>query len=264
VAEEEELVGWERSRAAQKGHGRLYTGLAIVTALATGIWIGSRVFADPNSSAFGLNLWTEALGMLVTVGLFGLINEWQAERRYKKQLVDEVGSESNEIAKHAVSILRRRGLLEGESGLLQGKNLEKADLSGITLTRANLQGVNLTNGVLRDTQLQGASLAGANLSLAKMQDARMIEADLSKAKLFCADLESANLPLADLRGADLFEANLENANLIGVKCDSRTRLPNGLLYTSMTNLEIFTDPNHKTFWRSRVAGRPAYPIKARY
>lgn len=225
MAEEKELTGWERSRAAQKGYGNFYAGLAIATVFIAGVWIGSRIFAtsdDPNSSSFFLNLWTEALGILVTVGLFGLISKYLADERYKRQLVDEAASISNEIAKNAVHQIRRKQWLEGVHGLFQRTELKRANLTDANLRRANLQGVDLKY----------------------------------------ADLERANLWEANLRGAKLKEANLKNANLVSTSFDKHTILPDGKAWTTGIDMEYYTNPTYSGgFWRSELFWVPAYRDK---
>lgn len=218
MAEERELTGWERSRAAQKGYGNFYAGLAIATVFIAGVWIGSRVFAtptDPNSSGFFLNLWTEALGILVTVGLFGLISQWLAENRYKRQLVDEVASTSNEIAKHAVHVLKRRGWLEGADGLLSEENLSGARLDDASLKRANLKRTNLGHGSFKNADFFSADLEEAYLTNADLTEAKLICANLSRAILQRAKLTNAKLDQANLRSSSLLSADLSDAVISG-------------------------------------------------
>ena len=72
------------------------------------------------------------------------------------------------------------------------------DSDGFQGRRANLPGMSLTRADLR-----GANLAGANL----------FEAELREADLFEANLWGADLSGADLRGADLTGVNLAGAQL---------------------------------------------------
>ena len=149
--------------------------------------------------------------------------------------------------------------------LLQGSDLQKANLHGADLEEANLQGANLTSEnlkkanlagadlqevSLRDANLQDAYLYGANLQGASLRSANLQNTDLRLANLQEADLRNANLQSTDLRlanlqgatlwdvdlkgakledvnlqGAYLFGANLQNANLADAKLDESTVLP---------------------------------------
>jgi len=162
------------------------------------------------------NFSTEMFGALFTFLLLerivGARQQREAEQRKieqeKQNLIIQMRSEGNAIAKNAVRQLRARGWLE--DGSLQGLDFRDANLQGAKLRDANLQNVSLKGADLRK-----ASLVGANL-----QD---------------ADLEAANLEGAELRRARLQGAYLENANLQGadvdaVELDKDTILPNGVNY----------------------------------
>ena len=71
------------------------------------------------------------------------------------------------------------------------KNLERANLSGAYLGRANLEGANLEGANLIEADLGGANLSGANL-----EGANLTEADLRRANLSGANLTGANLAYA--------------------------------------------------------------------
>jgi hypothetical protein len=95
--------------------------------------------------------------------------------------------------------------------ILKGANLHKADLQGAyvaeaRLRGATLEGADLTGARLRDAKLQGAVLAGADLRNAKAQGA-----NLQGSYLRGADLRGAVIAGADLRGARLIESRLEGA-----------------------------------------------------
>lgn len=108
-------------------------------------------------------------------------------------------------------------------------NLERADLSEITLTGANLQGIdlyganlseaNLSAGFLANALLTKANLIGADLRNAGLMGANLSHANLCNANLSGvnlnnkANLSHANLQDADLQDAELFGANLTGANL---------------------------------------------------
>ncbi len=90
----------------------------------------------------------------------------------------------------------------------EGKEGERANLSGAKLREANLSGAKL-----REANLSGAKLREANLSGANLFRAYLPRADLSRADLSRADLTGAHLPRADLPRANLQGANLQGANL---------------------------------------------------
>jgi hypothetical protein len=87
---------------------------------------------------------------------------------------------------------------------LYGASLWRADLSG-----ANLQSTNLQEANLFDADLGSANLQGANLQKATIHQAELQQANLRGANLREADLLWANIPLAHLEGTDLRGANLK-------------------------------------------------------
>lgn len=96
--------------------------------------------------------------------------------------------------------------------LLQGSNLDNADLRG-----AKLRNTLLGTSTFRGANLEGADLAYADLSLARMRGARLVGADLTGANLRNADLQAANLQDANLGYANLSGVELQGANLQGAK-----------------------------------------------
>ena len=97
-----------------------------------------------------------------------------------------------------------------ELELDKGKKLEKINLSGAFLFKADLSKANLTAA-----NLKAADLSGANLTAANLKAADLSGADLSGADLKAADLKEADLSWADFLGADLKEADLSGADLSG-------------------------------------------------
>ena len=91
--------------------------------------------------------------------------------------------------------------LEGKEG--QRANLTGADLTGADLTGARLTGADLTDANLTGADLTGARLTGANLTGADLRGARLTGADLRGARLTGADLTGADLTGADLTGAQI-------------------------------------------------------------
>jgi len=118
---------------------------------------------------------------------------------------------------------------------LQGADLWEASVQGASLVYANLQGALLLEGNLQGTSLEGANLQGttltdanlqrANLELANLKGAFLMRANLQRGSLWGASLPeaflmSANIQEADLMFADLQGTNLEDANLQGANLTS--------------------------------------------
>src|SRR5471032_3674755 len=106
-------------------------------------------------------------------------------------------------------LLRRLGGLPSTAVVLTDDNridLQKANLTGASLSEANLDGANLSEANLRGANLSGANLTGADL----------FNTNLRGADLVGANLGGANLSEANLKGADLCGANLNRANLSNI------------------------------------------------
>jgi uncharacterized protein YjbI with pentapeptide repeats len=118
-----------------------------------------------------------------------------------------------------------RAILDGAD--LEGAELPRADLRQARLSEAKLQRAllfwaNFQGATLGKVNLQGARLAEANLQGAKLtsanlQQANMWEADLQYANLEWANLQGATLGEVNLRGASLWKADLQRAFLGGAK-----------------------------------------------
>jgi uncharacterized protein YjbI with pentapeptide repeats len=87
-------------------------------------------------------------------------------------------------------------------------NLYEADLTGANLLHTVLREVDLLQANLKDAELFGAVLVKAELTRANLHRANLHRADLTE-----ADLSEANLTEADLSEADLTDAVLQDANL---------------------------------------------------
>lgn len=191
-------------------------------------WLGSTI------QGFG----TEMLGALGTFLIVERIMDKQREVRQKEedearqkreqrdQLIDHlIGNDPHKI-KRAIQILRENGWLR--DGMLKGQNLRSAKLSNV-----HLRGANLENVRLADARLDGVIF----------YQVRMYRADL-----WGADLENATLDGTDLRGANLRKCRMRNAKLRGNYYDEQTTLPDGSLWTEMTDMTRFTDPAHPDYF----------------
>ena len=116
-------TAWEESRQARRSWTRpdVYLTLLLGSAvgLAVGVMLGAGWFAD---EGYWTNVYTEALSIVLTVVVIGVINEWRETERRKRDLIRRAGSRSNEIAKDAVDEMRHEGWLTGENGLLRDVN----------------------------------------------------------------------------------------------------------------------------------------------
>jgi uncharacterized protein YjbI with pentapeptide repeats len=210
---------------------------------------------------FYANISSELASIAITVLIIDTLNRRRdqrvEERRTREQLIRQMGSQVNEVARRAVEELRAEGWLT--DGSLQEADLRVANLEEAKLWDADLQGVNLQWAKLKKANLNRAVLVGANLKQANLQAARLNGADVRGANLFEAKLyrvgfHDAKLNDADLSGAHCEGAQFVNADLCGVNftdvfMDEFTVLPDGCHWTAETDLSQFTDEKHPHFWR---------------
>jgi len=220
----------------------------IVLGSALGALLTSAVFLIlPDASLENLGIWfgntaqgigTELIGALFTFILVERIMDSQRETRRKEEeeerikrdqrsllIVDLIG-QSDKQAERALEILRQNGWLT--DGKLKSQNLRGARLKGAHLSQANLE-----NAWLYEAQLGGANL---------------YQTILHKANLSTANLEEAILDGTDLRGANLRKCYLKNARLRNIHCDEDTVLPDGHHWSSETDMDKFTDPDHADYY----------------
>ena len=264
------MWGNEQSGALARGL------LAVFVFVGAGFFLFGASFSvlagdDPNG--YWTNLFTEIVGIGVTIAVVNWFARQRETARRKKVLVRRAGGASNEFAKDAVSEMRTEGWLTGEDGLLQG-----IDLSGANLQGAKLEGANLKCAILYDANLRKADLRKANLKNTRLTGAKLSEAELSGAtltgvdlqgmnleniELYDANLENTDLRRANLKGAKLYGAilngaDLREARLIGVEfgrgpngmattADTKTIMPNGDRYDTDKGLEQFDKFTNKKF-----------------
>ncbi|WP_089092894.1 pentapeptide repeat-containing protein [Nodularia sp. NIES-3585] len=92
-------------------------------------------------------------------------------------------------------------------------DLSGADLTQMSLVRANLRGANLKGAILSQANLASADLTGANLEAALLDFANLTGASLTGANLKSASLTNANLSFAGLISTNLEATNFQDANL---------------------------------------------------
>ncbi|GEM_PF-1807549 len=157
---------------------------------------------------------------------------------------------------------------------LQDANLEEirifqSDLTGANLERANLRYARINaeqaslfrpptifvNANLRKADLEyvfifNTDLTGVNLESANLRNAKLVRCVLRGVNLRRVNLSNAIISAIDLTDADLLEANL-----IGVKFEPfgelMITLPDRTNWTSATDMDRFTNPNHPNFWKPR-------------
>lgn len=237
-------------------HRFLYQISGVIVLVIAATYLGRLLF--PGDDGYWSNAYMTVIGVIITIGVLDRLAERREERRemeaLKQQLLRDVRSTSNEVAKNAVHQMREQGWLEGEDGLLRGVRLMRANLQGANLFKANLEGadlsfadleganlaiINLHRATSLHVDLQRANLGGANLQRAdlryanfagaflvgaNMQEADLREANLQKTVLVNTNFQGADLRLANMQEADLREVNLEGANLFLANLQGATNL----------------------------------------
>jgi hypothetical protein len=174
----------------------------------------------------------------------GSTDQAEQELRLVADDAERVLGHSHPIATSARLAL---DIWSGDSHAIRSGRFNGADLSGVTLVKADLSGAvflntklydadlsmidlshaTLTSADLRRAKLSGARLVGANLTNTNLSDADLSDADLSDAILEGADLTGANMSRSSLIGAKLRDAHIEGARLQGVEWDGETQWPEG-------------------------------------
>jgi hypothetical protein len=213
---------------------------------------------------FYANISSELASIAITVLIIDTLNrrreQRREERRTREQLIRQMGSQVNEVARRAVEELRAAGWLT--DGSLQDADLRVANLEEAKLWDADLQGINLQWAKLKKANLNRAVLVGANLKQANLQAARLNGADVRGANLFeaklyrvgfyDAKLNDADLSGAHCEGTQFVNADLQGINFTDVFMDELTVLPDGCNWTAEADLKRFTDEKHPQFWRPTV------------
>ena len=210
-------------------------------------WIGSKILLE--DTGYLTNIYTEALSILVTVGVIGFYTRYQSIQREKRSLILQMGSPNNAFAVEAARILRMQGWGWNTDSSLERQLFPFANLEGAYLGWCNLYGAQMEGAILTDSILRQANLKNANLRKVNLQGAFMLGANLENTRLMEADMRgvslgpflpksvdysllfffdetgrenSQNLPkieVVNLAGANLCKANLSNAHLGSVNID---------------------------------------------
>ena len=262
---------WKEIRAIHQTHRLFYWLLGGAIVVLTSLWVGILLFHGREDRGFEMNVFTEALGVAVSILITVLVINVAYERRDKKRLRvrlrREAGSRANAIAISAVEWIRAESWLEGDGGLLkgvnlceanlQGANLEEATLQGTKLIKANLQGADLNGACLEEAKLFGANLQKAKLYGTNLQHAILQNADLRKAEMSLTRLGEAQQMGVDVFGGESPVVDLQYANLEGAYLESTylhyvpnlhgATLPDGTRFTKFADIRKFTDPDHPEF-----------------
>lgn len=195
-------------------------------------WVGAVILAAVSFSVpIFRGFRAEAVSIAIAVIVIDELARYRNRLNYKKSIIHQLGSLSNDFALDAARICvkerwHKDGSLKGAFLLeanLENVRLGFANLEDATLSAANLKGAclgyaNLENADLRSANLTSANLYDSNLSrailvLATLRGIIASNVNLEKALLESAFLEGAYLAKANLKGAKLRSARLEGANL---------------------------------------------------
>lgn len=201
---------------------------------------------------YGANISTTLVGFTLAVLIIDALNEGRAARKYKQDIIRQLGSPVNDAAIEALRLAKVEGW--DKNGALRGAYLPSANLQGADLSMADLQGAHLLN----------ANLQRANLVMANLRGAYLVRSNLQGADLGMANLQSASMGVSKLQGVNFIEANLKWVDLShsrrpgGEQFDDNTMLPDGTKWVPNADMARFTFPDHPNFWRSDDQFSPAY------
>lgn len=194
--------------------------LAIISGIVSSIFV---ILGVHNGEDFYANLATEFGSVSITIFVIDKLYQWRAEEQEKRQIIEQMGSPSNDFAIEAVRLITKNGWLQ--DGSLRKANFDLADLRKAYLVRANFPGASfvnthLENANLGDSHLEAADftnarLTGAEFTYARLRAARLLGANSPNSIWVYADLEAADLSLVTFRQANLRYANFQKANLVG-------------------------------------------------
>jgi serine/threonine protein kinase, bacterial len=128
------------------------------------------------------------------------------------------------------------------------RTFSEMDINGLDLSKAHLPGITLSNANCSQINLQGANLSGGKFDKADLSGAVMKDAVLSKGYFSYANLQNADLRGADLSEAYLNYANLHGANLCGANLKG-VKVSEDQLNQAKTNfMTVFPNGKRGGFW----------------
>ena len=269
----EEQSRWDEIRKIQIESATAYRVLGGLVLVGILILIGKQ--SNTNRSDFDLNLFTEIIGVAITVLIIDTIYSYRDERRRDQELKDRLLSKARspltDIAQDAFHEMMEKRLIYDKNSILICARLTNAQPRRVALSRANLKRACLVMADFSGSAFNDADLESALLSNAILNNTEFRSANLKNADLEGARLDFSDLTWADLEGANLMNASIENPHLYihwvndpeEIKANpQRFRqliLPDKSQPDSdQYDLSRFTDPNHAKFWRSEDPESPAY------
>jgi hypothetical protein len=239
-----------------------------IIVIVIAILIGFVLF--PEDMGYRSNLYTTAVGALISVAFLDLLNRRREAENLKAQLIRELRSSDNGLALRALEELSNYKWLH--DGSLKEKNFV---LPGDPPLGANLQHAQFLHANLEGTFFMYANFSSSFFYRANLSGASLQHSNLSNATLSGTDLRGANLRYTNLAGAeinymlrgirklselgkasknDVIELVTEVVAKLGEKpClfDEKTTLPDGSLYKptlGLDQLKRFTDKSHPQFF----------------
>jgi hypothetical protein len=231
--------------------------LAIIAA----VLIGFVLF--PDDMGYRSNLYTTAVGVLITVSVLDLAarrrEEIQKKIQRKELLLSEMRSGINTVARRAAEQLREDARKEGTLPSFRGEDFINANLDGIGFSDGDFQETHFVFSSLNDTRFFDCNFEKAFICATGLKGGYISRCNFRQATLVLVDLENTILTANVLAGADLSHANLKGVTFReGNMISGKTIMPDGTNWSSNMDMRRFTDPEHPNFWRSDDKTSPAY------
>ncbi|MEO1286640.1 MAG: pentapeptide repeat-containing protein [Chloroflexota bacterium] len=250
------------------------TGMGTVMLL---VLTGFFIFSD----GYTTNVYTELISGVATVVVIDRMNRQRNRNQLKQRLFNELKSSVKGQGASSLDWIRREGWLSDdplvgaelyrinwENAYIGDLNLSDTDLSWSNLqrttnkaTKAKASSLNLKRSNLENANLAFAVMIGASFHKAKLHNADLTRSVLTYADLSDSDLTNARLEGADLQrvhftNAKLFKTNLRGADIrhadfsAAIFTDKGTYaliLPDGMIWSLTTDMDVYTNPNHPQF-----------------
>lgn len=132
------------------------------------------------------------------------------------------------------------------------------NLEGAELERVNLQGVSFWKVNLKDADFLEANLKGANFRAANLESASLWEANLEGADFHGANLKAASLWGANLEGANFYEANLQGTYLASANLESANLVEANLEGSNVTGVKFNRRAGYRGIRVATCYGSPRF------
>jgi hypothetical protein len=189
---------------------------------------GFLINLEDDQQNFWADVGMQLIGIAATILVIDRLYQQQQKNQLKQDLIIDMGSPVNDVARQAITVLWSRGWLQ--NGSVCGAKIWDANLKDADLGECDLRGINFWRSDLRNARLW-------------------------------SDLRGANLFDCDLEGAKFHDDEYGTAQF-----DETTVLPDGTFAATKTtpqDLERFTNREHPQFWRSEHHLSPAYRYRTR-